>query len=879
MDLEALGRRTPMVIAFGLSGWWACGSGPEEPPPPPPRPAQIVKASGDMQTGTVDQTLTDRIVARVNDQFGQPMSGVTVDFTVTIGGGTVGAASGTTDANGQVSTDWTLGTTTGQQRVTAAVSGTTVRVSFSATADADVPDDLAEVSGNNQVAPRNATIQAPLVVRVVDQFGNNVPGVTVEFQVTGGGGMLNPAMADTDADGESSTAWTLGDFVGQQTVEATVASLSGVAVQFQAQAVNFSVASISPDTLVEGQSATIAGDGFDETNLANNIVTIDGVAATVTAATPTELTVTVPPFDCLPTRVVGVAVGLGGFALPSIDHPVRPVEFVTLAVGEMQLIRDPAEFCLQFSASSVGGDAYIVGVGSVLETPTATMFTATTGTVGVFPSAPALTPPPIARRAAPSRSGRPFGDFAQFEERRAHLAAELGLRAKERELLRRLQPSRLEPRVAAAARAVPGVGDTVMFRVPDLDGNLCDFTEITAVVRVLGSSGIFVTDVNNPTSQELTDEDLQAASDTFDLFIYDVDTTYFGPPSDLDANQRVVIVLSIEVNKLADGNVAGFVTSADLFPRLQCPSSDTAEVFYSHVPDPANSAGTRERTKDGVLDQMPALIAHEFTHIIQFSRRIIELQANFIPDTWELEGAAVLAEEVVAHSILGNSVGRDLGASTAFGGQGNDWYNFLFARLARYYGWDPPDGKNPNAPELCTLFGNFDINDPGDTACEPFWFYGASWSFQRQILDRFGPSQPNGETDLSRGWLDANPELDGVDNVEQLVGVGFDTLFANWAAMHWVDGRIGGVDPDLEMTSWDLFDVYGAVTTQGVRLEPLERPFAAFSSSRSVRAGSTAYTRLSAASARPAFAVRVRGAVGALLDAGMRPQLWIVREQ
>ncbi len=861
MDLGALGRRTPMVIAFGLSGWWACGSGPEEPPPEPPRPAQVVKISGDLQSGTVGQALTDAIVGQVNDQFGQSMAGVTVDFTVTTGGGTVGSASGTTDANGQVSTGWTLGTTTGQQRVTAAVSGTTVRVSFSATAEADVPNDLAEVSGNNQVAPRNGSVQAPLVVRVVDQFGNVVPGVTVEFQVTGGGGMVTPAMADTDADGESSTAWTLGDIVGQQTAEATVASLSGVAVPFQAQAVNFSVTSISPDTLVEGQSATIVGDGFDETNLANNIVTIDGVAATVTAATPTELTVSVPPFDCLPTRVVGVAVGLGGFALPSIDHPVRPADFVTLAVGEMQLIRDPAEFCLQFPASSAGGDAYIIGVGSVLETPTATMFTTTTGTVGIFPSASALTPLPIARRAAPHGSDLPFRDFAQFEERRAHLVAELRLRA------------------AAAARAVPGVGDTVMFRVPDLDGDLCEFTEITAVVRVVGSSGIFVTDVNNPTSQELTDQELQAASDTFDLFIFEVDTTYFGPPSDLDANQRIVIVLSIEVNKLADGNVAGFVTSADLFPRSQCASSDTAEVFYSHVPDPANSAGTREKTKNGVLGQMPQLIAHEFTHIIQFSRRIIELQANFIPDTWELEGAAVLAEEVVAHSILGNSAGQDLGASTAFGGQGNDWYNFLFARLARYYGWNPPDGKNPNAPELCTLFGNFDINDPGDTACEPFWFYGASWSFQRQILDRFGPSQPNGETDLSRGWLDANPELDGVDNVEQLVGVGFDTLFANWAAMHWVDGRIGGADPDLGMTSWDLFDVYGAVTTQGVRLEPLERPFAAFSNSRSVRAGSTAYTRLSAASAHPAFAVRVRGAAGVLLDAGMRPQLWVVREQ
>jgi hypothetical protein len=70
----------------------------------------ITKVSGDNQTGTAGNALSNPFVVQVKDASGNPQSGATVDFTVTAGGGSVSAASVTTGSNGQATTVLTLGT-------------------------------------------------------------------------------------------------------------------------------------------------------------------------------------------------------------------------------------------------------------------------------------------------------------------------------------------------------------------------------------------------------------------------------------------------------------------------------------------------------------------------------------------------------------------------------------------------------------------------------------------------------------------------------------------------------------------------------------------------------------------------------------------------
>jgi len=68
----------------------------------------------------------------------------------------------------------------------------------------------------------------PLVVLVRDGSNNPLPGVTVNFAVTGGSGSVSPASAATDTSGHASTSLTLGSGGGVTTVTATAPNVGSV---------------------------------------------------------------------------------------------------------------------------------------------------------------------------------------------------------------------------------------------------------------------------------------------------------------------------------------------------------------------------------------------------------------------------------------------------------------------------------------------------------------------------------------------------------------------------------------------------------------------------------------------------------------------------
>jgi hypothetical protein len=85
--------------------------------------SQVVKTSGDNQVGGPNQTLSTPLVAEVLDPNGLPLSGQTVTFSVTAGGGTVSPVTAVTDSNGLASTALTLGSSSGRDVVHAVASG------------------------------------------------------------------------------------------------------------------------------------------------------------------------------------------------------------------------------------------------------------------------------------------------------------------------------------------------------------------------------------------------------------------------------------------------------------------------------------------------------------------------------------------------------------------------------------------------------------------------------------------------------------------------------------------------------------------------------------------------------------------------------------
>lgn len=95
---------------------------------------------------------------------------------------------------------------------------------------------LQVVSGSGQAAEAGASLEEPIVLRVVAADAVPVPGVTVTFAVATGGGQLTPLTAVSDVDGLVTTDWTLGALVGAQSITATFTGIVGGPVTITALA-------------------------------------------------------------------------------------------------------------------------------------------------------------------------------------------------------------------------------------------------------------------------------------------------------------------------------------------------------------------------------------------------------------------------------------------------------------------------------------------------------------------------------------------------------------------------------------------------------------------------------------------------------------------
>ncbi|MDE0085969.1 MAG: lamin tail domain-containing protein [Candidatus Poribacteria bacterium] len=86
-----------------------------------------------------------------------------------------------------------------------------------------VPTTLEVVSGDGQSA--SVSQQLPLVVRVLDQNGNPMSGVTVSFSVTPDG-KANPSITPTNVNGQAQTKLTFGSGTGTYTVTVSAKSIA-----------------------------------------------------------------------------------------------------------------------------------------------------------------------------------------------------------------------------------------------------------------------------------------------------------------------------------------------------------------------------------------------------------------------------------------------------------------------------------------------------------------------------------------------------------------------------------------------------------------------------------------------------------------------------
>ena len=166
-DMKSYTRRR-LLSLVALCAFAACGgdtTGPSNQPP-----AHLDAVADLSRTATVGTPVTGGIVVKVTDAGGRPVQGATVALAVTLGNGSTSPRLATSDAKGQATATWTLGTIVGPNEVTATVSGVGTTVKFSATGTAGPITNISLSPQAARLLPAADTTR--ITALSLDAFGN-----------------------------------------------------------------------------------------------------------------------------------------------------------------------------------------------------------------------------------------------------------------------------------------------------------------------------------------------------------------------------------------------------------------------------------------------------------------------------------------------------------------------------------------------------------------------------------------------------------------------------------------------------------------------------------------------------------------------------------
>ncbi len=195
----------------------------------PAAPATLTLISGSGQSAVVGTPFPIALVVRVADSFGNVIPGATVAFAAPATGASASVpATVTTDAAGLATAAATAGTVTGSYAVTASTAGVATPVTFALTNTPGAAFAVEVVSGGTQSAEVTDAFAAPLAIRVVDAFGNPVPGATVTFAspATGASAQLSATTVTTGANGQAQLTAAANTVAGAYAITASTAGVA-----------------------------------------------------------------------------------------------------------------------------------------------------------------------------------------------------------------------------------------------------------------------------------------------------------------------------------------------------------------------------------------------------------------------------------------------------------------------------------------------------------------------------------------------------------------------------------------------------------------------------------------------------------------------------
>jgi hypothetical protein len=398
------------------------------------------------------------------------------------------------------------------------------------------------------------------------------------------------------------------------------------------------------------------------------------------------------------------------------------------------------------------------------------------------------------------------------------------------------------------------VGELYQFNV-NLDTTraaVCDVrVERTARVVAVTARTVIAVDTQSPAGEgTFTDEEYRQFGEHFDVRIHPTITQNFGQPVPMSGNQRMVILFTPAVNALTPPHsgfaVGGAFHPRDLWPtttrtvngvRLAgCPGSNQSEMFYMPVPDPARLPTFAKET---LRRRTPGVLAHEFQHLINSSRRLF-VSRGPVEEVWLNEGLSHIAEELMFYGESGTAPRQNINferlrSSQVVVNAFNAYQSENFSRLNQYLANHA--SNSPYAP-----------NDALATR-------GAIWLFLRYAADR----QTGSQSDF---WarLVTSTEA-GLPNLQAALGSDLQLWFRDWSIATYASDAVPGAAAQYQHPSWNLRSVISGLIDGAfpLRTSPLAnnllvRP--------SIRAGTAEYLRFGVAPGARAAVWVTTGEVG-----------------
>jgi hypothetical protein len=398
--------------------------------------------------------------------------------------------------------------------------------------------------------------------------------------------------------------------------------------------------------------------------------------------------------------------------------------------------------------------------------------------------------------------------------------------------------SRRAPTAAlrSVASAAPQVGDIfdINVEVDDACGNI---QKRGARVVAISQQAIVLADTLNPTGG-FTATDYQRFATRFDTLVYPIDVNNFGTPTDIDNNGKIIVLFTRAVNELTPANsssyVGGFFFGRDLFPTTDtqvaqgCAGSNTSEMFYLLAPDPTGQINGNVR-RTGFVDSLTtSVLAHEFQHLINASRRLyVTPNVQDFEEGWLDEGLAHVAEELLFYREAKLTPRANLGvqALQASAQTVNAFNEDMSSNTGRYRSYLLKPSEN----------SPFRSDDSLETR-------GATWSLLRYLADRKASSASASDAPTWQALV--STARTGISNLSAVFGNDLPARVRDWNIAHYTDDLVAGSPVEFTHPSWNFHSIYpGLKNSSGYPLKV--DPLSSSGATGTLIGGAAAYYRFS----------------------------------